>query len=269
MPSSRLVGLIAGAGDLPLIFARRARVEGIRLATVGLKGLTSPKLVPLSEQFTWISLGQLGSLLSFFNKNKVSQTVIHGKVQLSSIFRSVRLDLKALSLWIRMKDRSGESILKNLADELARNGTKVLDGRYLMTDYLAIKGCLTKTSPDKKTIVDITLGLSKARSLARAGIGQVLAIKQGTVVAVEAVEGTDETIHRAGHWSGPGIILIKTASPKQDWRFDVPTIGLKTIEGLAKAKAKGLVLESGKSFLLNREKAVALSNRTGMFILSV
>ncbi len=262
------IGLIAGAGDLPVYFARQAKRSGFSLKTVAVRGAASTKLNQLSDEIIWVSIGQVGALLSFFNKKSISRVVMHGKVQHSSLFKSLRLDWKALSLWTRLKDRSGEAILKALADEMGRNGIRLQDSRFLMEEILPQPGWITG-KPDAESIKMIQYGLKKAKALAQLGIGQSLMIKKNAVVAAEAMEGTDETILRAGRCGGPGSILVKVSSPGQDWRFDVPTIGPKTLHALVRAKAKGVVIEAGKSFLLNQTELALTAKKFGLFIYAV
>ncbi len=144
-----------------------------------------------------------------------------------------------------------------------------MDGRYEMGDLLVKKGFLTRTRPPKNAIPHLDKGLGQARALAKLGIGQSIVIKSGAVAAVEAMEGTDETLLRAGKLSGKGTVLVKTASPNQDWRFDVPTIGLETLQNLAKIKASGLVMEAGRSFLLDKEKTLQFAESKKIFIFAV
>ncbi len=269
MAASSAIGLIAGAGELPFHFARQTKKRGLILKIAAIRGAASPAIEKLSDETLWMSLGQLGSLLSFFKKRGVRRAVMHGKVQHSNIFKNLRLDWKALSVWARLKDRSGESLLKAVAGELGNSNIDLLDSRYLMEEIVTRSGWLVQGKSDSETRKAISYGLQHARILARAGIGQTLVVKRNAVVAVEGMEGTDETIRRSGKWGGANCIVVKVASPKQDWRFDVPTIGLKTIQTLAMARVKGIVIESGKSFLLKKEESLAAAKKAGLFILAV
>jgi UDP-2,3-diacylglucosamine hydrolase len=269
MAASSSVGLIAGGGELPFYFAHQAQEKGLVLKTVAIRGAASPTIEKLSAETLWISVGQLGSLLSFFKKRGVHRAVMHGKVQHSTLFKNIRLDWKALSMWTRLKDRSGESLLKAVAVELEKCNIKLLDGRYLMKEIISQAGWMTPGRNDSETQKTISYGLQRARILARTGVGQTLVVKRSAVVAVEGMEGTDETIRRSGKWGGAGCIVIKVASPRQDWRFDVPTIGLKTIQTLIEAKSKGVVLEAGKSFILKKDETLATARKAGLFVLAV
>ncbi len=262
------IGLIAGGGDLPLFFARAAKSKGLSLHVVAVRGSASKKIEKLSDSIQWISLGQVGALIGFFKKKGVRQAVMHGKVQHSELFKHFKLDLKALSLWLRLKDRSGEGLLRALSQELKKQGVLLKDCRFLMEEVLTPNNFnVGKVDFDSKAT--IAFGLKKAKNLAELGIGQTLIVKKNAVVAVEAMEGTDKTIQRAGVFAGSGTILVKVSSPGQDWRFDVPTIGMETFQKLIQIKAKGIVLESGKSFLLEKEQLSSLAKKNGLFIHTV
>jgi len=268
MAPESTIGLIAGGGELPLLFAHQARKRGVSLRTAAIRGSASPSLERLSAAITWISIGQLGALIAFFKKQGVKRAVMHGKVQHSQLFRHFRLDWKALKVWSRLKDRSGEALLKAVAGELRNSGVTLMDGRRFMEESLAPKGWLTHHRAPGPAH-EAQAYLRQARSLAQAGIGQTLVVKGNAVAAVEAMEGTDEAIRRAGRWAGPGTIAVKAASPQQDWRFDIPTLGPQTIQSLARAKSAGIIVEAGRTFLLNRPKTVALAEKNRIFILAV
>lgn len=270
MTPSPTIGLIAGGGELPLLFARQAQKRGFRIQTAAIRGAAKPSIAKLSDSITWISIGQLGALIGFFKKQGVRRAVMHGKVQHSQLFRHFRLDWKAFRLWSRLKDRSGEALLKAVASELQQSGVRLLDGRTFMEGTLISRGWVTRNRAAEASFkTTLSYGLKQARLLARNGIGQSVVIKGNALVAVEAMEGTDETIRRAGRWAGPGTVLVKVASPRQDWRFDIPTLGPATIQSLARAKAAGIIVEGGRTFLLNREKTVALAGKNKIFILAV
>ncbi len=269
MATSPVIGLIAGGGELPLLFARQAQRRGFSVRTAALRGSAPVSLERQCNVVNWISIGQLGSLIRFFKEQGVRRAVMHGKVQHSRLFKNLRLDWKALSLWSRLKDRSGEALLKAVAGELGRAGVELLDVRTFMEESVIQKGWATHTRAKSDSIASIAYGLKRARVLAREGVGQTLVVKGNAVAAVEGMEGTDEAIRRAGHWAGPGTVAIKVASPQQDWRFDIPTLGPRTLQSMIRAKAKGIVVEAGKSFLIDRGKTLALAEKNRIFILAV
>ncbi|HEY5040126.1 MAG TPA: UDP-2,3-diacylglucosamine diphosphatase LpxI, partial [bacterium] len=189
MAPSPVLGLIAGSGELPLYFARRAKQKGFSLKTVAIRGAAPRRLETLSDKILWISVGQLGSLLSFFKKQGVQRAVMQGKVEHSQVFKNLRMDLKTLSVWVRLKDRSGEGLLKSVAAELQKRGVKLLDSRFLMEGVLTRPGWLTRNKANALEMESIAYGLTRARILAKLGVGQALVVKKKAVVAVEGMEG--------------------------------------------------------------------------------
>ncbi len=268
-PSPKAVGLIAGSGQLPLLFAAQAKSQGFSTRIVALQGAASPRLSALSDEIEWVSVGQLGKLISFFKKNGVRRAVMHGKVQHASLLKNPKLDFRAFALFARLRDRSGPSLLKAVGRELARHRVRLLDGRFLMESHLAPLGDLTREKPGWDARSSAAFGLKMARALAKLGVGQTVIVKKGAVVAVEGVEGTDEAIRRAGKWAGRGTIVVKVAGPRQDWRFDVPTVGPGTIRAMAQAGAQGLVLESGRAFLLSKDETLTLARKHKIFLTAV
>ncbi|HVZ82010.1 MAG TPA: UDP-2,3-diacylglucosamine diphosphatase LpxI [bacterium] len=263
MSISSSIGLIAGAGRLPLEFVRSPRHSQDRIVAALIKGAAPTVLEKRLPGCLWISVGQLGSLISFFKKQGVRRAVMLGKVQHSSALKDPRLDWRAIHLLARLKDRSGETILKGIGEELKKDGIDLMDSRKALTHLLA-KENESVGRPGASEALE--WGLRKARILAREGIGQTLLVKKGAVVAVEGAEGTDEAIRRAGRWGGKGAVLFKVASPHQDWRFDVPAVGPATLQALSRSKAAGMVIEAGKCFLLEKERTLALARQRGLFI---
>jgi hypothetical protein len=263
------IGLLAGAGELPLLFARRAREKGVPLVVAALKGSAPRSLVRAGEPVLHLQIGQLGALLSFFRRHGVRRAVMLGKVQHSSVLRGIPFDLKALAVVARLKDRSGPALLRALAAELMKAGVRVLDSRTMLREALSPRGVLTRKGPDASQARSAAYGLKRARALARWGVGQTLVVKRCAVVAVEAAEGTDGAIRRAGRVAGKGCVAVKVAAQTQDWRFDVPTVGPATLRTLAAAKAAGLVIEAGRTFILRKSATLALADRHGLFVLAV
>ncbi len=267
--SSDPIGLLAGGGELPILFARRARQKGVPLVVAALEGNASSRVARPGEPLLRLRIGQLGALLSFFKKHGVKRAVMLGKVQHSSVLRGIPFDLKALAVVAGLKDRSGPALLRALADELMKAGVRVLDSRTMLQDALSPRGILTRRRPDVSQSRSASYGLKRARALARWGVGQTLIVKRCAVAAVEAAEGTDGAIRRAGQVAGKGCIAVKVAAQTQDWRFDVPTVGPATIRTLAKAGAAGLVIEAGRTFILRRNTTLALADRYGLFVQAV
>ncbi len=189
-----------------------------------------------------------------------------GQVEHRAVFQDIRFDWKAFSILARLKDRSGPALLKALADVLADSGVRLIDSRTFLEDVLVQPGFLTKRRPNSVERQSVAYGLKQARCLAKQKIGQTLVVKGNAIVALEAVEGTDAAIRRAGRLVGKGCVTVKVAGPGQDWRFDVPTIGPKTIRSLSAAGASGIAVEAGRVFLLERKKTMRLAERKGIFI---
>lgn len=259
------IGLIAGAGALPSEFVRSCKEKGLPLVAVLVRGAAAPSLGKRIPTHRWVSIGQLGGLISFFKKQGVRKAVMLGKVQHAAALKNPKLDWRAIRLLARLADRSGESILRGIGEELRKDGIFLMDSRHGLEGHLAgPKDSVLR--PRSLERLSAQWGLRKARALAREGIGQSLLVKRRAAVAVEGVEGTDEAIRRAGLWGGKGVVLVKVASPAQDWRFDVPTIGPKTILSLSKAGAAGLVLEAGKAFILDKDRTIRLARQKRIFI---
>lgn len=207
------IGLVAGAGGLPFQFALAARKNQRPLYLFALKGSADLQLPSLVKRTCWASPGQVGSLISFFQKNKIRQIVFHGKVQHGSFFQNIRMDWKGLALWSKTKDKSGPGLLKALGDGLKEKRFHILDGRYLMGSLMVKKGCLTQTRPPKNSFYAIQHGLRQARTLAKLGIGQSVVLKDGAVAAVEAMEGTDEALLRAGKLAEKELFSSRRQAP--------------------------------------------------------
>lgn len=260
------IGLIAGNGELPLRFAQEARRRGHPLFIAAVRGETSPAVERLGTQTQVLSVGQLGGLIKFFRRNGVKKAAMEGQIRHAHLFKNIRLDLKAATLLFFMKDRSGEAIMRAVSEELCKSGAEVMDCRTFLEDLVTKEGLLTQAKPKGDEIASIRYGFPLAKLFASKAVGQTLVVKKSAVVAVEAVEGTNEAIVRAGRLAGEGTVVVKVASPTHDWRFDVPTVGPATVQKLIQAKAAGIVLEAGASFLLQKEKTLDLANRHGIFI---
>ncbi|RUM86926.1 MAG: DUF1009 domain-containing protein, partial [Thermodesulfatator sp.] len=204
-----------------------------------------------------------------FKKTHVAGLVFAGTITKTRIFFDIRPDLRALALWKKMKGHLDDKILRALARELEMEGMRVLSYTWLLSDLLFPKGVLTRRAPSEEEENDIVFGLELARQIGRLDIGQCIVVQDGSVLAVEAIEGTDETIKRGGRLGGPGSVVIKICKPTQDTRFDLPAIGTKTIEAMIEAGAKVLAAEAGKSLFFDRRDAVELADKHGIAIIGV
>lgn len=271
MHTTPSLGLIAGAGDLPRLVALGARQAGLRLAIVGLRGWADPGLRELADHFAWRGVAQLGGWIRTLRAAGCREVIMVGRVRKADMFALPRWrqwllyvpDWTSLRVWyFRAADKRNDSLLRAVADELQRNGITMIDSTRYCPEALAQPGVLTEFEPPARVRDDAEFAWPIARQIGALDIGQAVAVKEREILAVEAIEGTDALIERAGALCpAGGWTLVKLAKPNQDMRFDVPTIGPKTIENLHRARAAGLVVEAGKTLILERETTVALANR--------
>ncbi len=260
MPEDNKIGLIAGNGDYPLHFARAAREQNLRVIAVALEGETKPELENLVDSFTWVSLGQLNKLISVFKKQEVKRAVMAGQVKHFRLFDLLKLDLRAMGLLKRLPDKKADTILGGVAQELNQEGIRLVDSTIFLEKFIPREGILTKQKPTKEERQDINFGLRLAKGIAGLDIGQTVVVKDKAVLAVEAMEGTDQAILRGGLIGKENVVVVKVSKPHQDLRFDVPIIGERTIETLHQAKAGVLAFSAGETLILDLEKVVALAD---------
>jgi len=253
------LGLIAGNGQFPLVFAKSARDKGVEIIAVAIKEETSPELEKFVDKIHWISLGELKKLIGIFKDAKIKKAVMAGKVTKARLFKDMpKLDPTAQKLFKKLKDRKDTSLLKGAARALRLFGITLLDSTLFLKDHLPEKGILSRRAPTKKEWEDIKFGFKLAKKMAHLDIGQTVVVKDKSILAVESIEGTDEAILRAGRLGNGDIVVVKTARPKQDKRFDIPTIGPATIMSLKKAGGSILAIEAKKTLLLERSECLNL-----------
>jgi len=268
MPAERL-GIVAGAGQFPVLCARAARTQGIKVFAVAHRGETDTVLESEADKTCWVHLGQLGRLIGFFKKHDVTEVIFAGAITKKRMFHDIRPDLRGITAWKRIKSRLDDGILRAVADELARDGITVVASTLYLKELLTPQGVLTRTAPDSNQLRDIEFGVSLAREIGRLDIGQCVVVKDRAVVAVEAMEGTDRTILRGGELAGPGAVVIKICKPGQDTRFDLPATGVQTIETMKRAGASCLALDAGRSLLFDREKTLGLADSYGIAVMGI
>ncbi len=267
-PQNRL-GLIAGGDRFPLLLAGTARRLGVEeIIAVCFPGQTSPEIEELVDKTFWINIGQFGKLIKTLKNNGISQAVMAGRIDPSLVVKNVRLDLKGLLTLPKIKDRRADSILSVVAAELESAGIRLIDSTIYLKPLLPGPGILTGRGPTRKEKGDIDFGWKIAKGIGKLDIGQTVVVKQKAVVAVEAIEGTDRVICRAGDLAGPGTVVVKVCKPQQDMRFDVPTIGLKTMESLIAAGSTALAVEAEKTLFLDREEALRLADQAGLSVVA-
>ncbi len=263
------LGLIAGRGVYPLLLAESARQQGVqRLVTVAFRGETERAIARLADDVHWLNVGQLTALLDVFRENGVRQAVMAGQITPTRLFR-VRPDRRALALLARLRARNAETIFGAIGDELKTVGVELLPASLFMESAMPLPGPLGRRQPTPEEQQDIMLGCRVAKATSGLDIGQTVVVKQGTILAVEAFEGTDETLLRAGRLGGPGATVVKVAKQGHDMRFDIPVVGLQTMKALKKIRASVLAVEAKKTILLERDKMIASADRLGLAFLAV
>ena len=263
------IGLIAGNGRFPNIFADNARRLGYTVSAVAHIGETEPELEQHVESIHWIKIGQLNKLIKAFKEDGVRQAVMLGGIRKAHVFTTVRPDLRTLSIAGRLRAFKDDAILREFAAELEGEGIRIRESTFGLNGILVEESPLTKRRPTKKEWDDIRYGWDVAREIGRLDIGQCVVVKDRVVVAVEAIEGTDQAIRRGGELAGAGVVVIKRCKPQQDLRFDLPAIGPKTIETMVSVKAGALVVEAGKSVLLDRQEMIQQADRAGIAVVGI
>jgi hypothetical protein len=257
------LGLIAGNGRFPIIFADNARKLGYCVSAVAHEGETDPELANHVDRIHWIKIGQLNKLITAFKDDQVRQAVMLGGIKKTHVFTTVRPDLRTLALAARLALWKDDDILREFARELEKEGILICESTFGLEGILADEGPLTARVPSKKEWEDIRYGWEVAHDIGRLDIGQCVVVKDRVVVAVEAVEGTDEAIKRGGQLAKDGAVVVKRCKPQQDLRFDLPAVGPRTIEIMASVNASVLAVEAGRTIILDRDLTLktAESNR--------
>ena len=262
-------GIIAGNGVYPRCLAEAARKAGVaEIVAAAFTNETDPILTNHVDIIEWMRVGQLGRLLKFFRAHEIRHAIMAGQIAPTNLF-DLQPDVKALLLIAKLKQRNAESIFAAIADELAKAGIDLLPATTFLEDSLAKSGLITGSKLSRREEEDVDLGLKIAKEIARLDIGQTVIVKNGTVLAVEAFEGTNEAIKRGGTLAHEGAIMIKVAKLNQDMRFDVPVIGSETIRVANDAKLRVIAVESGKTLLLECEAIVELAGRTRMSVVGI
>jgi hypothetical protein len=255
------VGLIAGQGELVAAAARHLRSQGAAVYAVGFDRTTADTISPEVDTYRALKLGSLNRLIDFFHRHQVETVLMIGKIHKVRMFRDLRPDTRAIKLWARLRDRRDDSILLALVNELAAEGISVgrID-RYLR-HLLAPREKISRRGPDVREQADAALGWKIAKGIGRLDLGQTVVVKNRAPVAAEAIEGTDKTILRAGELAGKGTVVVKVAKPQQDYRFDVPVVGLETVKAMVASGASALAVEAGRTLFVQREEALPLIRR--------
>ncbi len=267
--SSDPIGIIAGGGQFPLLFARAAKAHGRTVVVAGHRQETDDALEELADSFCWVKLGQLGKIISFFKKHGVAEAAFLGSITKTRIFTNVWPDFKGLSLWNKIDIKHDDSILRAIAATLEEEGIRVVESTLYLQELLFPTGVITKQRPTAGQMEDIRFGWRIGREIGRLDIGQCVVVRDCTVLAVEAIEGTDAAIRRGGALGHKQAVVVKVRKPGQDFRFDLPAIGPTTIASMVEVEAAVLAVEAGQALLFDPEEVKRLADKAGICIVGL
>jgi UDP-2,3-diacylglucosamine hydrolase len=260
--------IIAGRGAYPLTLAESARKQGVgRILALAFHNETESAIAKIVDEVQWFKFGQLGAVLEAIRASGIKHAVMAGQITPLSLFR-LRPDGRALALLAKMGQRNARTIFGAVCDELATAGAQLLPAWRFMENSLPKAGTLSRRAPTEREAKDIELGFRAAKAVSALEIGQTVIVKEGTIIAVEAFEGTDETILRAGKLAGAGAVVVKAAREDHDMRYDIPVVGLKTMKLLKKIKAAVLAVEAGRTIMLEPEKIIAEADRMNLALVA-
>jgi DUF1009 family protein len=260
-------GLIAGNGQFPFLVVEGARKQGASLAIAAIKEETDKRIDEVADDVTWVGIGQLGKMISYFKSRGVTKAIMAGQVKHVQIFSGSLPDVRMLKMLWNLPKRNTDALIGGVADELASEGIELLDSTYFPQDHLAPNGVLTKRGPTDIERGNIEYGLHIADEIARLDLGQTIVIRAKACVAIEAMEGTDATIRRAGELAKGKLTVVKVAKPDQDMRFDVPVVGVPTIEAMIAAGATCLSITAGKTLVFDRDEMLASANKNNICVI--
>jgi DUF1009 family protein len=277
-------GLIAGNGKFPFLVVEGAKRAGVSLAVAAIREETDPAIENVAAPVTWVGIGQLGKMIRFFKDEGVERAIMAGQVRHVQIFGRGVPDARMLKMLMKLKRRNTDSLIGAVAEELKSEGIELVDSTAFLSDYLPPTGTLTRRQPDNRERADIEYGLEISRHIAGLDLGQTIVIRGKACVAIEAMEGTDATIRRAGELTRDGagvaglkraklatgnLTVLKLAKPNQDMRFDVPVVGAPTIQTMIDSGATCLCVSAGKTLLFDREEMIELANRNKIAVVAI
>jgi DUF1009 family protein len=262
------LGLIAGNGKFPFLVLEGAKRAGTSVAVAAIREETDPAIESLAERLTWVGIGQLGKMLRFFKDEGVDKAIMAGQVKHVQIFSRAIPDVRMLKMLLRLPRRNTDALIGAVANELASEGIELIDSTFFLKDQLPQPGTLTKRAPDERERTDVEYGLEIARGIAGMDLGQTIVVRDRACVAIEAMEGTDAVIRRAGELVRGRLTVVKIAKPDQDMRFDVPVVGVPTIESMKEAGATCICVNAGKTLMFDRAEMIALANKQKIAIVA-
>ena len=268
--TKKTIGLIAGNGKFPFLFAHQAKSQNYHIVTAGIKGDTSFFLRYFVGQYQEFGVGEFSKICEYFKSAGIEKVLMVGQVNQDNLFKEgVQYDEEAQRLWAALEDRKADTIFSAVSDVLAKYGMEVADSTFLLKEFLAPKGTLTHQAPTVSQIEDIQFGRDLAKQMGGIDVGQTVVVKEKAIVAIEAMEGTDATILRGGKIAQRGAVVVKMSKPNQDFRFDVPVIGPRTIRKMIKSNCSCLAIESGKTIIIDYAKTLCLANKASITLVSV
>ena len=263
------VGLIAGNGRFPFLVLEGAHKAGAQIAVAAIREETDPEIERVADRLTWVGIGQLGKMIRFFKNEGVQKAIMAGQVKHVQIFSRAIPDVRMLKMLLRLPRRNTDALIGAVAEELGSEGIELIDSTYFLKDQLPQPGALTSREPDERERADIEYGLEIAGEIARLDLGQTIVVRDRACVAIEAMEGTDAVIRRAGALAHGRLTVVKIAKPDQDMRFDVPVVGIPTIESMIESGATCLGLTAGKTLMFERERMIELANTNKIAIMAI
>ena len=264
-----IFGLIAGNGQFPFLVVEGAKRAGVKLVVVAIKEETDKHIEEVADKVIWVGIGKLGKMISFFKKEGVEKALMAGQVKHIQIFSGALPDLKMIKMLWNLPQRNTDSLIGGIADAMAEEGIELIDSTYFTQGHLAKEGVLSKRKPNETENGNIEYGLKIANEIARLDLGQTIVVRAKACVAIEAMEGTDAVIKRAGELAKGKLTVIKVAKPNQDMRFDVPVVGVPTIKTMIEAGATCLCLNANKTLMFDRKEMLDLANKNNICVIGV
>lgn len=261
-------GLIAGNGKFPFMVVEGARRAGVSLVVAAIREETDAEMDQRAERVEWVGIGQLGRMIKFFKAEGVEKAIMAGQVKHVQIFSRAVPDARMLKVLLRLPRRNTDALIGAIASELESEGIELVDSTCFLQDSLPTLGNVTRRKPSRQEQEDVDYGLEIAREIARLDLGQTIVVRGKACVAIEAMEGTDETIRRAGRLVNGRLTVVKVAKPDQDMRFDVPVVGVPTIEAMVEAGATCLCITAGKTLMFDREEMIQTAERNKIAIVA-
>jgi DUF1009 family protein len=268
-PKPARLGLIAGSSEYPILVAKEAIASGTEVIAIGFPEITSPEIEKVIPSIHWIPFGQFEPVVRTIVGAGIKEAMFAGKIPQTVIYKSKTFDKTAQGLLSKLSNQQTDSLIGAAANAFAMFGVTFIDARTFLENHLAENGAMTQRQPTESELKDIEFGFKMAKHVAAEDIGQTVIVKQRAVLAVESIEGTDEAIHRAAKFGGEGIVIVKVSKPKQNFRFDVPIIGIDTLDIMKEVKSNLLAIESEKTIIMQKSQVLQKANETGICIYGV